>query len=133
MWIEPWLGPRQALQIAFPTACVWFFWLLFSQYAGSASPGRAQLLAVGVLWVGLTLGFEIGLGRLQGYSWQRILREYDIRQDGLMVYGMLLILFAPLIAQLSRSSSLSQVHESTRTGNRPLLAPRAADRYRVPA
>jgi hypothetical protein len=48
-----------------------------------AESAAGHLLAVGAFWLVLTLGFEFGLGRYGfGYSWQRILEDYDIRQGG---------------------------------------------------
>lgn len=40
-------------------------------------------LTVGALWSALTVGFEFGLGRLQGQSWEELLRAYDLRRGEL--------------------------------------------------
>ena len=56
-------------------------------------------LAVGILWAILTLAFEVGLGRfVLGYPWSRLVADYDIAHGGLMVFGLLLMVFAPSIA-----------------------------------
>jgi len=54
-----------------------------------------QALAVGLAWAALTLGFEIGLGRLMGASWAWILADYDLRNGGLMPVGLLLMALTP--------------------------------------
>jgi hypothetical protein len=46
-------------------------------------------LAIGVLWVLLTLVFEIALGRLTGLGWTRILADYDLPQGRMMPLGLL--------------------------------------------
>ncbi len=54
---------------------------------------------MGIVWVGLTLAFEILFGRLvTGLSWQRLASDYDPARGGLLAFGMLVLAAAPLIA-----------------------------------
>ena len=63
------------------------------------NPGTAaNALAVGLLWVVLTVGFDLALGYLAGLSWDRIAADFDVRQGGAMPYGLAVMLFAPLVA-----------------------------------
>ena len=58
-----------------------------------------ELLAVGFLWLGLTLAFEILFGRfVVGASWERIAADYNVLEGGLLPFGMLVLLLSPLIA-----------------------------------
>jgi hypothetical protein len=58
-----------------------------------------QLMGVGLLWLVLMLGFEIGFGRfVMGYSWERIGSDYNIFDGGLLPIGMVVLAAAPLIA-----------------------------------
>jgi hypothetical protein len=67
-----------------------------------------QLLAVGVLWLILTVMFEVVLGRWGfGYSWQRIISDYNLFQGELMSTGLVVLLLAPLIALAMRQVILS--------------------------
>ncbi len=59
---------------------------------------RRRLLQVGALWVGLTVAFEILLGRALGYSWYRLLEDYDLTRGGLMGLGLIAMLFTPWVA-----------------------------------
>lgn len=62
-------------------------------------PGTAaNALAVGLLWVVLTVGFDLTLGSLAGLSWERIAADFDVRQGGAMPVGLAVMLFAPLLA-----------------------------------
>lgn len=61
------------------------------------TPGGA--LAIGGLWVALTLAFEIGLGRVLGLSWDRILADYDLLHGGLMPLGLLAMALTPWAAR----------------------------------
>jgi hypothetical protein len=59
----------------------------------------SQLLGIGVLWLLLTVGFEIVLGRLiLDYSWEQIAADYNLRQGGLMPIGLVLLVLSPFIA-----------------------------------
>ena len=58
-----------------------------------------DLLAVGVLWLVLTLAFEVGFGRfVLGASWERLAADYNVLEGGLLPFGMIVLLFAPLLA-----------------------------------
>lgn len=52
-------------------------------------------LAVGGLWVVLTLAFDFGLGRAIGASWREILVDYDLLHGGLMPLGLLAMGLTP--------------------------------------
>ena len=66
-----------------------------SRWLGAATR-RAQLQA-GALWLLLMLGFELLIGRARGFGWERIAAEFDPRQGGLMLFGLLLMLLAPML------------------------------------
>ncbi|HMY75638.1 MAG TPA: hypothetical protein PLQ88_27705, partial [Blastocatellia bacterium] len=75
--------------------------LLFARWLRATQ--RRQLLAVGALWVLLTVAFEFGLGRfVLGYSWTRLLEDYNLARGGLMGLGLVFLLFAPLLAAKMR-------------------------------
>lgn len=58
-----------------------------------------DLLAVGLLWLILTLAFEILFGRfVVGASWERLAADYNVSEGGLLPFGMLVLLLSPLIA-----------------------------------
>ncbi|MGZ6018535.1 MAG: hypothetical protein ACXWKO_07675 [Phenylobacterium sp.] len=56
-------------------------------------------LATGLLWAGLTLGFDFGLGRLLGASWADLARDYDPQQGGWMAAGLLAMALTPLLVR----------------------------------
>jgi hypothetical protein len=56
-------------------------------------------LAVGILWLLLTVTFELVFGRLVVHaSWPRLLSDYDVRHGGYLPFGLLALALAPLIA-----------------------------------
>jgi hypothetical protein len=105
-WLVPFLGDPLAHQVSFFTASalvlaiatLFVRWLQTSHFS--------QLLGVGVLWLVLTILFEIALGRLVfGYSWQQIGADYNLLQGGLMPLGSVWLMLSPVIAAKIRRLS----------------------------
>lgn len=102
LWIAPAIGDLRARQLGVLTGSVVVFLVaLLSRHWIGARTCRQCLLAGGV-WVLLTIVFEIGLGRMLGYSWQRLLADYNPLAGGLMGAGLLFMLFAPALAATIR-------------------------------
>ncbi|HZZ30617.1 MAG TPA: hypothetical protein VFE10_01380 [Phenylobacterium sp.] len=78
-----------ALGVAVIFAITWLAW----RWLRLRSAGAA--LTTGVLWVGLTAVFEIGLGRLLGASWDILAADYDPRHGGFMALGLLAMALIP--------------------------------------
>jgi hypothetical protein len=58
-----------------------------------------QLLGIGILWLVLTLAFEILFGRfVVGASWERLAADYNVLDGGLLPFGMIVLMLSPLIA-----------------------------------
>jgi hypothetical protein len=56
-------------------------------------------LAIGAVWLVLTLAFEVAFGRLVVQAtWSRIGSDYDLARGGLLPIGLLIETFAPAIA-----------------------------------
>lgn len=104
LWLAPLIGDLPARQVSFFTGVVLIL-AIATLLVRWLQASRSQLLKVGVLWTILTLGFEISLGRLLlGYSWERILADYNVLQSGLMAFGLIFLTFAPLIAAELRNN-----------------------------
>ncbi|MBS1176375.1 MAG: hypothetical protein H6R06_787 [Proteobacteria bacterium] len=97
LWLVPALGEPAAQRLGFAVGSA-----LVLAVAWATSPWldartrRAQLLA-GALWLLLILGLELGVGRARGFGWERIAAEFDPRQGGLMLFGLLLMGLAPML------------------------------------
>ncbi len=62
-----------------------------------------QLLLVGLIWLLLTVAFEVLFGRfVVGLSWERIASDYNVLNGGLMPLGLLVLFFSPMIASILR-------------------------------
>ncbi len=98
LWLAPRIGDLPARQISLITGSILIVMIttLFVRWLHAS--GISQLISVGILWMLFTVGFEIGLGRLLGYSWERIWSDYNLLKGGLMPLGLVLLAFSPLIA-----------------------------------
>jgi hypothetical protein len=101
--LEPYLGDFRARQLAVFTGSLIIFTIIFLCIRWLRASSIGQLLGIGLLWVGLTLGFELLLGRLVfDYSWERILSDYNLREGGLMIFGLLFLIVSPYLAAKAR-------------------------------
>jgi hypothetical protein len=99
LWLVPTLGTLQAHQISFimGSFLVLAITTLFIRWLQASH--LYELLSVGVLWMVLTLTFEIVLGRaILGYSWAQIAADYNLFQGGWMVIGLAWVALSPLMA-----------------------------------
>lgn len=62
-----------------------------------APASSTQALAVGLLWLLLTLAFEFGFGRWQGQSWTTLLADYNLLKGRLWILVPLWVGFAPFL------------------------------------
>lgn len=73
-------------------ACFWFVWRV---HGLSASQG----LAIGVIWLCLTLAFEFSFGLyVQHKSWAELLSAYTFREGNIWPVVLAVILLAPSLA-----------------------------------
>ncbi len=67
-----------------------------ARWIGAGTVG--ERLRIGAVWTLLILAFECGLGRALGFSWERIVSDYDLRQGGFMLFGLLFLFLSPTLA-----------------------------------
>ena len=106
--MEPLLGDLPARQVSVFTGAlliVVVFWMTL-EWLGALPAMRWWHL--GLFWLGLTLAFEVGLGRATGLSWDRIASDFDPRRGGLLGFGMLVILAAPRVVAERRGLVLGK-------------------------
>jgi hypothetical protein len=63
------------------------------------APNTKALLHVGVLWLVLTVAFELGFGHFVfGRSRERLGEDYNLSKGGLLPFGLVVLALSPLIA-----------------------------------
>lgn len=98
LFLQPRVGDRLSRQLGMLTGSAIIFGVayLFIGWLRPETPRR--MVAVGFLWAALTFGFEILMGLAQGFSWNRILAEYDPSRGGLMAFGLAFMIAVPALA-----------------------------------
>jgi hypothetical protein len=97
--LQPYLGDFRARQVAVFTgsAIILSIALVCVRWMGATT--TKQLLGVGMLWLFLTVAFEILFGWLvMGYAWQRIASDYNLIEGGLLPIGLAVLTLSPLLA-----------------------------------
>jgi hypothetical protein len=102
--LEPYIGDFRARQIAVFTGSAIILAIALASVRWLRAKCVYQLIGVGLFWLGLTLGFELLIGRaVLGYSWERIASDYKLFEGGLLPLGLLVLTAAPLIAAKVRN------------------------------
>lgn len=102
-WLAPAVGSVRARQVGAVAGILIILVLAVASapwFCGGRPPPTRRLLALGGLWVVLTLGFEVLVGRamLGHWPWARMAEDFDPRRSGLMAFGLLALAVAPLVS-----------------------------------
>jgi len=103
IFIAPVLGDLRARQLGVLVGSVIVFAVAWLTARWLAATTRRLQLTAGLLWVVLTLTFEVALGRAIGLSWDRILQDYNPARGGFMLLGIAFMAFAPMLAARLRN------------------------------
>ena len=99
IFLVPHLGEFRSNQIGVFTGSIIILAIALAFVRWIGAHRTTDLLLVGLLWLGLTLAFEILFGRLVvGASWERLAADYNVLEGGLLPFGMLVLMLSPLIA-----------------------------------
>ena len=102
--LVPLVGDLPARQIGVLIGSLLIFLVAYCCIRWIAARTTPRLLGVGLLWVVLTVLFEVGSGRLVlGLPWERITEDYDVTRGGFMGPGLLLMAAAPRLAAMLRN------------------------------
>lgn len=93
-------------QVSVGVAVLIVFAVTWASSRWMAVRGTVALLGVGVLWVVLTLAFEISLSRAFGMNAGQIAEGYDLSKGNIMPLGLLATAVAPWIVARLKSRSV---------------------------
>ncbi len=95
--LEPFIGDFRARQVSVFTGTLLILAITLVFVRWLKSSRAVHFFLVGLMWVVLTIAFEISLGRFALHlSWERILADYNLATGGLMLVGLFVMLIAPL-------------------------------------
>jgi hypothetical protein len=104
LFLVPVVGDLRARQIGVVIGSLIILAIASATIRWIGAKTRRQLLAVGGLWLTLTLAFELLFGRcVAGASWDRLLSDYDPSKGGFLGLGMIVLALSPLAATKLRS------------------------------
>jgi hypothetical protein len=99
LFLEPLIGDFQARQISVFVGSLIILTIAYFSVQWIRAKNIQSLIVVGLIWLILTLMYEISLGRFVfGFSWKKILSDYDISKGGLLPFGLIILTLSPLIA-----------------------------------
>lgn len=101
--LVPWVGDFRARQIAVVSGSLLIFIVALLTVRWIQAERKRQLLLVGLIWVVLTVLFEVALGRaILALSWDRIFEDYNLTRGGLLGVGLLFMALSPLLTSKLR-------------------------------
>lgn len=104
--LKPYVGDLRARQIAVFTGMLIILCVAYIVIRWLRAETTRALLLVGLLWVVLTLAFEFSLGwGVLGYSWSRMMEDYDLTRGGFLAFGMIVLWLSPFIAAKLRDAT----------------------------
>jgi hypothetical protein len=98
LFLVPLMGDMPSRQAGVAVGSLIIFVIALLTVRGFGMITSRQKFLAGALWVLLTVIFEVSLGLLTGYTTERILSDYDLRQGGFMIFGLLFMFFTPFLA-----------------------------------
>lgn len=106
LFLAPYTGDFKARQLGVLIGSFLIILITFLFIKWMKVQTNFQLILIGFFWAILTLLFEFTLGRLLGYSWNRILEDYTLSKGGLMLFGILTLIIAPLLCSKLRNKQI---------------------------
>lgn len=99
LFLAPYVGDFQSRQISIFTGSLLILLVAYLFIRWIRAETTRSLIVVGLVWLALTLLFEVSLGRfVLGLSWERLASDYDISRGGLLLFGLIFLTLSPLIA-----------------------------------
>lgn len=96
--LKPRLGDARARQLSTVLLVLFFAVYMAAVFRLHPVASTPEAVEVGLLWLVLTLAFELGLGRwVSRLSWSQILAEYDVFAGRLWILVPLWVAIAPYV------------------------------------
>ena len=102
----PWLGSPAALIVSGLLLSLLIVGVAYITLSWLGLRRPLHLLAIGLLWLILTLIFEFSFGLLQGKSWETLREAYTFQNGNMWSLVLAVVAFAPLIAAKLRGRGL---------------------------
>ena len=102
-FLVPRVGDLRSRQLGVVTGSLLIFVITLALIPWVGGSRVVPLLVLGLIWVALTVLFEVVLGRFVFHMpWKRIRADFDPRAGGWMRFGLLAMALSPWIAAILR-------------------------------
>ncbi len=105
IFVLPLLGDLRAHQAGTLFGSIIIFVIALATIRWMGAKTLSEQFRVGLFWMLLMFFFEVSLGYAFGSSLDQILLDYDITKGRFMIFGMIFMLFAPVLAARARRLS----------------------------
>ena len=110
--LAPYIGDFKARQVAVFTGAAIILLIAFLSVRWLRARSTGDLIGIGFLWLGLTIVFEIVVGRfILQYPWERIVADYNLLEGGLLPIGLIVLTLSPLIAAKVRGNTAQSTRQ----------------------
>lgn len=93
-----WVGELAGHQISTITAIMLFGLAVWSLERRWPLASTGQALAIGCIWLALTLAFEfVFMHYVRGITWSTLLHDYNVLEGRVWVFVLLWVFLAPLV------------------------------------
>jgi hypothetical protein len=109
IFLVPVVGDFRARQIGVFTGSVLILAVAYLLVGRLHATNTRWLILVGLLWLALTVAFELSFGHFVfRRSWQDLDSDYNVGRGGLLPIGLLVLTLSPLMAKTLRGLRGSQ-------------------------
>ncbi len=97
-FLVPRIGVKRAQRISIVTGSLLALMVCSVGVPGLGLHSRTSLLGLGLLLAAFMAAFDMLIGRLVARrSWKVVLQDFDPRRGNLLVFGLLVLVLAPLL------------------------------------
>lgn len=98
-----WMGDAASRDLSTFTGTLIILLITFACIGWFPARNPRTLLQVGAIWVALTITYEVVLGSaILHRTWSEIFSDFNVGEGRLFPFGLLFLLFAPLMASWAR-------------------------------
>ena len=104
LFLSPLLGDYAARQVSVFTGSILIIFVAYIFIHWIRAGSAVSQIAVGVLWLILTIAFEAGFGHyVFNLPWEAVLEEFNLLKGRMMPLGLIVLTFSPMIAARLRA------------------------------
>ena len=99
LFLSPMLGDYAARQVSVLTGSILIVFIAYIFIYWIRAGSAVSQMAVGVLWLVLTIAFEAGFGHyVFKLPWEAVLEDFNLLRGCLMPLGLVVLTLSPMIA-----------------------------------